>query len=76
MLERESPSAASFYEWVRRLSIVVIGVGALGLSGVGGDLLRDNAALILTAGAVLWLLSVVRPTIKKKHQRTSADDSS
>ena len=66
MLELKPLSAKSFYEAVRRLSIVVIGVGALGFVGVGGDLLLNRAPWSLAAGAVLWLLSIVRPTISLK----------
>ena len=68
VLELKPLSATSFYEAVRRLSIIVIGVGALGFVGVGGELLLNRAPWILSAGAVLWLLSVVRPTISSKKQ--------
>ena len=51
---------------MRRQSIIVVGVGAL---GVGGDVLRVNMPMNLAAGAVLWLLSVVRPTTKKKKSQ-------
>ena len=66
MLELKPLSATSFYEAVRRLAIVVIGVGALGYVGIGGELMLNRAPWILLAGAVLWLLSVVRPTIGPK----------
>ena len=63
MLKLKPLSATAFYEAVRRLSIVAIGVGALGFVGIGGEPMLDRAPWILAAGAVLWLLSVVRPTI-------------
>ena len=66
MLELKPLSATSFYDAVRRLSIVAIGVGALGFVGVGGEPMLDRAPSILAAGGVLWLLSVVRPTIGPK----------
>ena len=72
VLEKKPRSAASFYEDVRILSMIVMGIGALGLVGVGGDVLLNNAPCILASGAVLWLLSVLRPMIgKKKYRYTS-----
>lgn len=63
----------SVYEDARTLGVVLVGAGVLGLAGIG-DLelveveMREGAVATITAGVILWGLSVLRPTRMKEEQ--------
>ena len=60
MIGCDRRSAASVYEDVRAIGLVLIGAGTLGLGGLGD--LASSAVATLALGVILWLLSYLRPT--------------
>ena len=55
--------AASIYEDVRNIGLLLVGAGILGLAGLGD--VGGNGLLTLGVGMAFWCLSVIRPGISR-----------